>query len=108
MKPPLARRPWLRLAAIPLLGLVALVAPARAAEHSLPLVLPAGNEALEGFVRIVNRSDRSGEVEIRAVDDAGKEFGPISLSIGADSSPPLQFRGPRVGQRGQGSLGRSR
>ena len=86
MKPPLTRRPWLRLAVIPLLGLVALAAPARAAEHSLPFVLPAGNEALEGFVRIVNRSDRSGEVEIRAVDDAGKEFGPISLSIGADSS----------------------
>ena len=85
-QPPLARRPWLRLAAIPLLGLVALAAPVRAAERSLPFVLPAGNEALEGFVRIVNRSDRSGEVEIRAVDDAGKEFGPISLSIGADSS----------------------
>ena len=86
MKQFFAQRPWLGLACIPLLGLAALVQPARAAEHSLPLVLPAGNDALMGFIRIVNRSDRSGEVEIRGIDDHGNESEPISLSIGANSS----------------------
>ena len=86
MKHLFARRLWLSLACVPLLGLAALVHSARAAEHSLPLVLPAGNDALTGFVRIVNRSDQSGKVKIRAIDDAGNESGPVSLSIGADSS----------------------
>ena len=77
---------WSALACIALLGSAAFAPTVRAAEHSLPLVLPAGNPALTGFVRIVNRSDRDGEVRIRAIDDSGKEAGPITLSIGADSS----------------------
>ena len=86
MKPFLARRPRLVLVCLPLLGLAALLDSARAAEHSLPYVLPAGNSALMGFVRIVNRSDRSGEVQVRAIDDGGNEFGPVPLSIGAGAS----------------------
>ena len=77
---------WSALACIALLGSTAFAPTGRAAEHSLPLVLPAGNPALTGFVRIVNRSDRAGEVDITAIDDSGKEVGPITLSIGADSS----------------------
>ena len=82
----LARRPRLVFVCLPLLGLAALVDSVRAAEHSLPFVLPAGNSALMGFVRVVNRSDQSGEVRIRAIDDDGDEFGPVSLSIAANSS----------------------
>ena len=77
---------WLALAGIALLGSAAFVPTGRAAVHSLPLVLPAGNPALTGFVRIVNRSDRAGDVDITAIDDSGKEVGPLTLSIGADSS----------------------
>ena len=77
---------WSTLACIALLGSAAFVPTARAAVHSLPLVLPAGNPDLMGFIRIVNRSDRDGEVDITAIDDSGKEAGPITLSIGADSS----------------------
>ena len=78
--------PWSALACIALLGSTAFAPTGRAAVHSLPLVLPAGNPALTGFVRIVNRSDRAGEVDITAIDDSGTEVGPITLSIGADSS----------------------
>ena len=85
MKPFFARRPWTGLAWIPLLGLAVLVQPVRAAEYSLPLVLPAGNEAVMGFVRIVNRSNQSGEVTVRAIDDDGEEA-ELSLSIGANAS----------------------
>ena len=78
--------PWSALACIALLGATAFAPTGRAAEHSLPLVLPAGNPDLMGFVRIVNRSDQAGVVNIRAIDDKGNEADPITLSIGADSS----------------------
>ena len=78
--------PWSALACIALLGSTAFAPTGQAAEHSLPLVLPDGNPALMGFIRIVNRSDRAGDVDITAIDDSGKEVGPITLSIGADSS----------------------
>ena len=78
--------PWPALACIALLGSAAFAPTGQAAEHSLPLVLPAGNPDLMGFIRIVNRSDRNGNVEITAIDDSGKEGRPITVSIGADSS----------------------
>ena len=79
--------PWAALACVALLGATAFAPAGRAAEHSLPLVLPfIGEDDPQGFVRIVNRSDRSGDVEITAIDDSGDEAGPITLSIGADSS----------------------
>ena len=35
----------------------------------------------QGFARIVNRSDRSGTVEITAFDDSGRRYGPATLSL---------------------------
>ena len=78
--------PWTALACIALLGSAAFAPTVRAAVHSLPLFLPAGNPDLMGFIRIVNRSDRAGHVDITAIDDSGNEADPITLSIGADSS----------------------
>lgn len=49
-------------------------------QHSLPLVNSAGS-ALEGFVRIINSSDRAGTVSIHAIDDSGERFGPIELPL---------------------------
>ena len=40
----------------------------------------------QGFVRVVNRSGRSGEVSIRAFDDDGSPRGPLTLTIGADET----------------------
>ena len=81
-----AGSPWSALACIALLGSTAFAPTGRAAEHSLPLVLPADNSDFWSFIRIVNRSDRAGAVRIRAIDDSGEEAGPITLSIGANSS----------------------
>ena len=78
--------PWSALACIALLGSTAFASTGRAAEHSLPLVLPAGNPDFWSFIRIINRSDRAGAVRIRAIDDSGEEAVPITLSIGANSS----------------------
>ncbi len=37
----------------------------------------------EGFVRVLNRSAKAGEVLIEAVDDAGVRRGPVRLAVGA-------------------------
>ena len=49
----------------------------------LPLVMSAANANQQGFVRIINRSNRDGTVRIHAIDDSGTRFGPISLSLSA-------------------------
>ena len=41
----------------------------------------ASDSGREGFARVVNRSDNSGEVRITAVDDAGMHYGPVTLSM---------------------------
>ena len=55
-------------------------------QHTLPLVTSASNSIQQGFVRIINRSNESGTVQIRAVDDTGERFGPVTLAIGAKAS----------------------
>ena len=45
------------------------------------LIPSASDPMRQGFVRIVNQSDAGGEVSIAAVDDAGVEFGPATLSV---------------------------
>lgn len=54
--------------------------------YTLPLVMPASSAGLEGFMRIINRSSRSGAVRIQAFDDAGVSFGPVTLSIDAGAA----------------------
>ena len=51
--------------------------------HSIPLVMSADNSAQQGFLRIINRSDRSGRVRIDAFDDRGVRFAPTYLSLHA-------------------------
>ena len=53
------------------------------AEHALPLVRSASHPVQEGFVRIINRSNRRGTVSIHAIDDSGRRVGPLSLSLNA-------------------------
>ena len=52
------------------------------AGESVPYFPAAGGEN-EGFVRVVNRSNASGEVFIEAVDDAGVRVGPDTLRLRA-------------------------
>ena len=54
--------------------------------HGLPLVLSADNATAQGFVRIVNHSERAGTVRIHGIDDAGRRFGPASLAIAAGAT----------------------
>ena len=50
--------------------------------HTIPLVMSAGNAAQQGFVRITNRANRAGTVRLHAIDDGGRRFGPVILSLG--------------------------
>ena len=55
-------------------------------KHALPFMPPASNESLQGFVRVINLSDRAGNVNIHAIDDTGQRFGPITWSIEANET----------------------
>ena len=73
-----------------IIALVILLAPAARAlaqnEHVLPLFISDSHQSLQGFVRIINRSDRAGTVRVHAVDDDGTRHGPIDVSIGANAA----------------------
>ena len=55
--------------------------------YRIPLFAAASNPlGRQGFARIVNRSDRAGEVLIEAFDDSGKPAGPVTLPIDANET----------------------
>ena len=87
---------------ISLLSLSAQAAFAQMQQHTLPLVLPDGMTN-QGFVRIINRSDRAGTVTIHGIDDAGERYGPHHVRTRRRREAAFQFQGPRTGQPGQGA-----
>ena len=94
----------LRKAAV-VVALVLVSLAAGAATHTLPLVLPASSQSLQGFVRVLNQSDRAGTVSILAIDDSGREFGPVSLAIAARSARHFNSTDLERGNRGKGLSG---
>ena len=75
--------------------------------HTLPLVMAADNTMnQQGFVRIINRiinrSGQSGEVSIQAIDDDGRRFGPIDLSLAARQTRQFNSQDLEDGNSGKG------
>ena len=71
----------------------------------LPLVTAASNAGQQGVVRIINRSDHASTVDLHAIDDTGRRFGPVSLSLGANAtrhfnSEDLERGNPSKGMSG--------
>ena len=62
------------------LALSLVQAPAALAQnkHTLPLFVSASHQTLQGFARVINLSERAGEVTIHAIDDTGQRFGPAT------------------------------
>ena len=54
-----------------------------AGTRSVPWFPAAGGSIRQGFVRVINRTDRAGEVVVRAFDDTDRVYDPLGLSIGA-------------------------
>ena len=70
--------------------------------YSLPLVIAADNAGLTGFVRVINRAAQAGDVQIRAMDDTGKRFGPVSLAIGVAEAINIDSRDLERGNASKG------
>ena len=64
--------------------------------------LPAASGALHGFVRVVNESDEAGEVRIRAFDDTGEEYGPLTLALEAGAAVQLGAHDLETGNADKG------
>ena len=86
------------------LALLVGLSPASSAqnEHTLPLVLPASGAGIEGFVRVVNLSDRAGTVRIHAIDDTGERFGPVTLALDANETVNFKSRELEQGNAAKG------
>ena len=54
--------------------------------HVVPLFPASADSLRQGFLRVINHSDRSGEVEVRAYDDRGVRFGPATLRLDANET----------------------
>ena len=52
----------------------------------MPLFPPAADAAPQGFVRVINHSEVSGQVRIDAFDDSGMAYGPVMLFIDAGAT----------------------
>ena len=63
------------------------------APKDVPLFLGASEDAgREGFLRVVNHSNRGGDVRIEAVDDAGRRTEPVFLSLNPHQAVHLNSR----------------
>ena len=80
--------------------------PPGAAMHQVPL-FPSASDPFgrEGFVRVINRERRSGEVRIDAFDDSGMARGPIRLSIDAGAAVHFNSRDLESGNSEKGLAG---
>ena len=78
--------PWLLSVAFSCFPILAWSQAAFAEKRSVPLFLSASNAQQQGFVRIINRSDQSGEATIHAIDDSGRRFGPVRFALEAKAT----------------------
>lgn len=72
----------------------------------VPLFL-SGADAIapQGLLRVLNRSDEAGTVEIHASDDGAMDAGPVVLSIGAGESVQIRSRDLEQGNTDKGLHG---
>ena len=79
------------------------VADGESTSHVVPL-FPAHGDASnrQGFVRIVNRSDQTGAIEIRAQDDSDQQFPTLTLNLGASQSVHFNSRHLEQGNEATG------
>ena len=73
--------------------------------HVLSAVPSADSGSQQGFIRILNRSPRAGEVSIQAIDDTGWRVGPITLYMGAFESKQFNSQGLEQGNPSIGLIG---
>ena len=84
----------------------ATVTRAEAARRMVPL-FPSASDAhgRQGFVRVINHSDASGEVAVEAVDDGGSRYGPLALAVGANATAHFNSEDLEDGNADKGLTG---
>ena len=82
-------------------------APAREAGVHEVLLFPSASDASgrQGFVRVVNRSDRAGEAYIGAFDDTDREFETLTLRVDAGATVHFNSNDLELGNLGKGLSG---
>ena len=74
----------------------------------VPLFIAADDPLRQGFVRLSNHSAESGSVEIHAIDDAGRRFGPATIAMNAGATVHFNSDDLEAGQCRQGPSSRRR
>ena len=59
----------------------------------------------QGFVRLINGSDQGGDVDVVAVDDTGRRYGPLTLFVGANRTVHFNSDDLESGNVRKGLLG---
>ncbi len=79
-----------------------------AAEHAIPY-FPSASDPLgrQGFARIINHSAETADVRIVAFDDAGGEYGPLTLSLAAGAAQHFNSNDLERGNPNKGLTGSS-
>ena len=82
---------------------------ASAAESLTVPYFPASGNAFEreGFVRLINHSDRAGEVRVDAFDDDGSAHGPLTVSVGPYETVHFNSGDLEAGNPDKGLSGRA-
>ena len=76
------------------------------ATHRIGLFPSAANAmGRQGFARIINRTEASGEVRIEAWDDDGRSHGPLTLALGAGKTVHVNSNDLEEGNPGKGLEG---
>ena len=70
--------------------------------HRAPLFPSASDPFRQGFVRVVNRSGEAGEVTVRARDDSGRDYEPVTLALGANRAVHFNSDDLEQGNRAKG------
>ena len=78
---------------------------AAADDYIVPLFPAASDTVRQGFVRIINHGDESGEVSIEAIDDEANVHGPLTVSLGAGETVHFNSRDMEEGNRNKGLTG---
>ena len=69
---------------------------------SVPLLVGASDPGRVGFVRLLNRSERAGRVQVTAIDDGGTRRGAVSLRLPAHGAVHFNSRDLEAGNAVKG------
>ncbi len=71
----------------------------------VPLFPHGASPNYQGFIRIINHSNKAGTINVTAYDDEGNTYDPVTIDIGADSSTHFNSTDLEQGNTAKGLTG---